>query len=274
MHYRLTKCILISVIVTTTIEVPAMKNGKISAIVVEDEEPSRKRLIRLLQPFSETIEVTGEADNGIDAVELISRKTPRLLFLDIQLPGLDGLSVLKQLSYQPAVIFTSAYHKYALDAFQAIAIDYLLKPIDAKMLEKSINKLTMVGFRQESISEKIESLFQTATTQGPQNRIPLRVGDRIDLVNPDDILFFQSDNKYTKVKTVLKEYIIDTTLLELEQKLNPAKFIRIHRSTIVNLDWVAELHKWFGGRLKVCLRDTPATELIASRSCASKLTAW
>ena len=250
-----------------------MNNGKISTVVVEDETPSRNRLIRLLKPFSDTIEVIGEADNGIDAVELITERSPRLLFLDIQLPGIDGLSVLNKLTYQPAVIFTSAYHKYALEAFQAIAIDYLLKPIDAAMLEKAINKLQLVGFKQESIADKIDYLFQ-ATRSVPQQRIPLRVGDRIDLVNPEDILFFQSDNKYTKVKTVEKEYVIDTTLLELEQKLNPNKFIRIHRSTIVNMDWISELHKWFGGRLKVCLRDTPATELIASRSYASKLITW
>lgn len=272
MHYPVTKYIFMHTTITLRGN-HTMKNGKISTIVVEDEEPSRNRLLRLLQPFSDTIEVIGEAENGIDAVRLITDRGPRLLFLDIQLPGLDGLSVLNKLSYQPAVIFTSAYHKYALEAFQAIAIDYLLKPIDAKMLEKAISKLKLVGFKQESIAEKIEYLFQTTQT-GPQNRIPLRVGDRIDLVNPDDILFFQSDNKYTKVKTTVKEYIIDTSLQELEQKLNPKKFVRIHRSTIVNMDWISELHKWFGGRLKVCLRDNPETELIASRSYASKLITW
>ena len=272
MHYLVTKYILL-VNTTGSGGAPIMKSETIGTIIVEDEEPSRNRLIRLLQPYNETIEIKGFADNGLEAVKLITEKSPQLLFLDIQLPGLDGLSVLNRLSYQPAVIFTSAYHKYALDAFQAIAIDYLLKPIDAKMLEKAINKLRMVGFRQESIADKIEYLFQAANA-APQNRIPLKVGDRIDLVNPDDVLFFQSDNKYTKVKTASKEYVIDTTLQELEQKLNPQKFIRIHRSTIVNLDWISELRKWFGGRLKVCLRNHPDTELIASRSYASKLITW
>jgi two-component system LytT family response regulator len=250
-----------------------MNEGTISTIIVEDEEPSRNRLKRLLAVFSDTIEVIGEADNGIDAATLISDLRPRLLFLDIQLPGIDGLKVLEKLPYQPAVIFTSAYHQYALDAFKAIAIDYLLKPIDAEMLEKAINKLHLVGFRQESITDTLEHLL-SATHSDRHNRIPLRVGDRIDLVNPDEILFFQADNKYTKVKTIAKEYVIDTTLFELEQKLDPKKFVRIHRGTIVNLDWIAELHKWFGGRLKVCLRDSPATELIASRSYAVKLVSW
>jgi two-component system, LytTR family, response regulator len=250
-----------------------MNEGAISTIIIEDEEPSRNRLKRLLSAFSDTINIIGEADNGIDAANLVSELRPRLLFLDIQLPGIDGLMVLEKLPYKPAVIFTSAYHQYALDAFKAVAIDYLLKPIDAEMLKKAIDKLQLVGFSQESITNKFEQLL-SATQTDRHSRIPLRVGDRIDLVNPDDILFFQSDNKYTKVKTIAKEYVIDTSLLELEQKLNPKMFVRIHRATIVNLDWIAELHKWFGGRLKVCLRDASATELIASRSYATKLVAW
>jgi len=250
-----------------------MSNDAITAVIIEDETPSRNRLKRLLGTYSDTITIIGEADNGDDAVRLITEKQPRLLFLDIQLPGIDGLTVLKKIPYEPAVIFTSAYHKYALEAFQAIAIDYLLKPIEKEKLEKAIKKLKVVGFRQEKVSEKIDYLLQ-AKKNGPQSRIPLRVGERIDLVSPDDILYFQADNKYTKVKSSSKEYIIDTPLVELEQKLNSEKFIRIHRSTIVNLDWIAELHKWFGGRLKVCLRDDPQTELIASRSYAGKLIDW
>ncbi|MBN1577839.1 MAG: response regulator transcription factor [Chitinispirillaceae bacterium] len=250
-----------------------MNEGAITTVIVEDEEPSRKRLKRLLLAFNDTIEIVGEAEDGLKAVDLITNLRPRLLFLDIQLPGIDGLRVLEKIPYQPAVIFTSAYDKYALEAFKAIAVDYLLKPVDVAMMEKAINKLKTVCFKQETLSEKIEYLLQ-ATQSMPQNRIPLRVGDRIDLVSPDDIIYFQSDNKYTKVKTSAKEYIIDTTLADLEQKLNPKQFVRIHRSAIVNIDWVTGLHKWFGGRLKVRLRDHPETELVASRSYAAKLTAW
>ena len=250
-----------------------MNEGLISTVIVEDEEPSRRRLKRMLLAFGDTIELVGEAEDGLKAVEIITEKRPRLLFLDIQLPGIDGLKVLEKLPYKPAVIFTSAYHQYALDAFKAIAIDYLLKPIDNAMLEKAINKLKLVGFKQESIAEKLDYLLQ-ATQNSAQNRIPLRVGDRIDLVNPDDILCFLADNKYTKVRTNAKEYIIDATLGDLELKLNPKKFMRIHRSAIVNVDWIVELHKWFGGRLKVCLRGHPEVELIASRSYAHKLTNW
>lgn len=251
-----------------------MIEGAISTVIVEDEEPSRNRLKRLLAVHRDTINIVAEADNGIDAAAVISELRPRLLFLDIQLPGIDGMKVLEKLPYKPAVIFTSAYHEYALDAFKAVAIDYLLKPIDAAMLEKAIEKLKLVGFRQESITEKLEYLL-SATQNGSQtNRIPLRVGDRIDLVNFEDILYFQADNKYTRVKTTSKEYVIDMTLLELEQKLNPVKFVRIHRGSIVNLDWVAELHKWFGGRLKVRLRDDEATELLASRTYAANLVSW
>ncbi len=245
----------------------------VETVIVEDEEASRKRLRRLLTSFGDIIKVVGEAGDGISAVEIITELRPQLLFLDIVLPGIDGLQVLKKITYQPAVIFTSAYDQYAIEAFQAIAIDYLLKPIDSDMLKRAIDKLKKVGFRQDALSEKIDYLLQ-ATSSATHNRIPLRLGDHIDLVPLDDIIYFRSDNKYTKVKTTSKDYLIDTPLTEIESKLNPKQFIRIHRSTIVNINWVSGLHRWFGGRLKLSLRDHPEIELIVSRSYTSKLTKW
>jgi two-component system, LytTR family, response regulator len=245
----------------------------IHAVIVEDEEPSRNRLRRFLGKWSQEIEIVGEASDGPEALKIISDLRPELIFLDIQLPGIDGLTVLEKLPYQPAVIFTTAYHKYALDAFKAIAIDYLLKPIDEESLEKAILKLKKVGYRQDRIVEKLDYLIFSAQASAP-NKIPCKVGDRIDLIDPEKILFFQADSKYTTVKTADREYLIDTPLFEIERKINPKMFLRIHRSTIVNLEWIAEIRKWGDWRLKIHLRDANKTELIASRSYTSKLVDW
>jgi two-component system, LytTR family, response regulator len=246
---------------------------KIRAVIVEDEEPSRNRLRRILGKWSQEIEIAGEAADGMEAIRIISDLRPELIFLDIQLPGIDGLSLLEKLPYQPAVIFTTAYHKYAIDAFKAIAIDYLLKPIDEESLEKAIAKLKKVGYQQDRIAEKLDYLILSAQSAS-HNKIPCKVGDRIDLIDQEKILFFQADSKYTTVKTIDREYLIDTPLFEIERKINPKMFVRIHRSTIVNLEWIADIRKWVDGRLKIHLRDEKKTELIASRSYTSRLVDW
>jgi two-component system LytT family response regulator len=250
-----------------------MIDAPIRSVIVEDEEHSRNRLRRLLGKWCQEITIVGEAQNGLDAETIITERQPELIFLDIELPGIDGLAVLDRLSYEPAVIFTTAYHKYALDAFKAIAIDYLLKPIDENSLEKAILKLKKVGYRQNKIAEMLDYLILSAQSSS-HGKIPCKTGDKIDLVDPDNILYFQADNKYTIVKTVDREYILDTPLVEIEGKMNPKAFVRIHRGTIVNLEWVAEIRKWDDGRLKLHLRDPKRTELIASRSCTSKLIDW
>jgi two-component system, LytTR family, response regulator len=245
----------------------------IRAIIVEDEEHSRSRLRRLLGNWRQEILIVGEAQNGPEALAIIDERHPDLIFLDIELPGIDGLAVLERLAYQPAVIFTTAYDKYALDAFKAIAIDYLLKPIDEDSLEKAIQKLKKVGYRQDRLVEMFDYLM-LSTPSASYKKIPCKVGDKIDLVDPDNVLYFQSDNKYTIVKTIDREYVMDTPLTEIEGKMNPKSFMRIHRGTIVNLEWVAEIRKWDDGRLKLHLRDPKKTELIASRSYTSKLIDW
>jgi two-component system, LytTR family, response regulator len=134
--------------------------------------------------------------------------------------------------------------------------------------------LQKVWYRQDSITEKLSDLIFSVRSSTAYNKIPCKVGDKIDLIDPENILYFQSEKKYTKIKTVDREYVLDTPLFEIEEKMNPKKFVRIHRSTIVNLEWVAEIRKWVDGRLKVHLRDPQKTALIASRSYTSKLIDW
>lgn len=233
---------------------------KYRSVIVEDEELSRKRMRRLLAAFPEDIEVVGEADNGIQAVEIIRGLNPDLLFLDINLPGLDGFQLLGNLDRQPAVIFTTASDQHALEAFKTYAVDYLLKPIDQDALRKSVEKLRTMGFNPTSFSRAMEGMREHMGARH-LSLIMCKVGDRLVLVKTADIRCFQSDNKYTSVFSDGKQYLIDATLTGLEGKLNPKDFIRIHRSTIVNVWAISEIRKFEGGKLKVVLSDKRVPEL-------------
>jgi two-component system LytT family response regulator len=243
---------------------------KYRSVIVENEEHSRARLRRLLSDFDQEIEVVGEAADGPSAVEVIRSSQPDLLFLDIDLPGFNGFQILERLDYQPAVVFTTAFNEHALKAFDAFAIDYLLKPIETEAVARSLAKLRAMGFNHGQFSRALEQLLESSGTRY-LNRISCRVGDRTLLVKIGEVLYFQADNKYTSVHVASGEYLIDTPLVELEQRLNPRDFVRIHRSTLVSVAWIAEIRRSFDGRMRVVLRDSKDTELVASRSYADNL---
>jgi len=243
---------------------------KYRSVIIENEEHSRARLRRLLSAFEPGLEIIGEAADGPSAVEVVRRSNPDLLFLDIDLPGFNGFQVLEALENQPAVIFTTAFNEHALRAFDAFAIDYLLKPIEADAVARALGKLRALGFNHAQLSSALEQLLETSGTRY-LSRVSCRVGDRTVLVKIGEVLFFQSDNKYTSVHVASGEYLIDTPLVELEQRLNPREFVRIHRSTLVNVAWIAEIRRSYDGRLRVLLRDAKNTELVASRSYADNL---
>jgi two-component system LytT family response regulator len=240
------------------------------SVIVENEEHSRSRLRRLLSAFEQDLEIVGEAQNGPSAVEIVREKRPDLLFLDIDLPGCTGFQVLEQLDYQPAVIFTTAFNEHALRAFDSFAIDYLLKPIDSEAVGRALGKLRAMGFNHARFSRALEQLVENSGTHY-LTRVSCRVGDRTVIVKIGEVLYFQADHKYTSVHVASGEYLIDTSLIDLEQRLNPRDFVRIHRSTLVNVAWIAEIRRSYDGRLRVVLCDSKNTELVASRSYADNL---
>ncbi len=243
---------------------------KYRCVLVENEEGSLRRLKRLLAAFPEDIEVIGEAMDGPTAVEAVRALRPDLLFLDIGLPGFNGFQVLERLDIQPAVIFTTGYDQHALRAFQAHAVDYLVKPIDRQGIEHALTKLRSMGFNHAHFARALERLLEASGSRY-LTRIGCKVGDRTILVKTGEVLYFRSDNKYTALHTVNTEYLIDTPLVELESKLNPEDFIRIHRSTLVNVAWITEIHKGFDGKFNVILKDAKSTRLVASRHYAHNL---
>ena len=242
-------------------------------IIVEDEELTRKGLINKLEQFDE-IEIIDTADNGIEAVDKINKLKPDLIFLDIQMPGMNGFEVLQNISFMPIVIFTTAFDEYALKAFETNSIDYLLKPIEEERLAKAIEKLKKFATEENKKADfdsGIASLLnELKNRQDKLTRIHIKVGDEVLFVNTSDIYFFKADNKYTTICTFDDEYIINDTLASLEDKL-PDNFIRIHRGFIINMDHLNKLKKWFGGKYIAVMKDKKKTEIPVSRNSKDKL---
>ena len=251
-----------------------------TALVIDDEPLARKRMVSLLEPFSSEIEILGEAGSGAQAVKMIHEMLPDVVFLDIQMPDMDAFEVLHSLQGEdmPLVIVTTAYDNFALKAFEENTVDYLLKPVDPERLATAIEKLRRMipqvddttvppGFSWEKLCNLVDmsALYL--------QRLQVKVGDRIVFVNIDEVIRFHSEEKYTTVYTVNGQYVIDTPLVELEKKLDPRHFTRVHRSHIVAIDYIAECRKGDAGRMVMVLRDKAATQLVVSRSLVKKIKA-
>ncbi|WP_295038138.1 LytTR family DNA-binding domain-containing protein [uncultured Fibrobacter sp.] len=249
-----------------------------TALVIDDEPLARKRMMQLLEPFSSEIEILGETGSGAQAVKMIHEMLPDVVFLDIQMPDMDAFEVLHSLRGEdmPLVIFTTAYDNFALKAFEENTVDYLLKPVDPERLATAIEKLRRMipqvddttvppGFSWEKLCNLVDMSVLYL------QRLQVKVGDRIVFVNIDEVIRFHSEEKYTTVYTVNGQYVIDTPLVELEKKLDPRHFTRVHRSHIVAIDYIAECRKGDAGRMVMVLRDKAATQLVVSRSLVKKI---
>ncbi len=240
-------------------------------MVIDDEELARNRLKKMLRKYGDALEVIGEAKDGEEAVDRINALHPDAIFLDVQMPGHDGFEVVRRLKIKPYIIFATAYDEFALKAFEENTVDYLLKPIEDKRLDKAVDKLRRVG---ESLSNQhdanIERLLARLSASTVR-RLQVKVGDRIVLVDLADVVYFEAKDKYTFLHTADQEYIVEQTLAELEAKLDSGEFVRIHRSAIVNLRHMLDLVKWFGGKYKMRLRDLKHTELIVSRGYVDRI---
>ncbi|MBR5412138.1 MAG: response regulator transcription factor [Fibrobacter sp.] len=249
-----------------------------TALVIDDEPLARKRMISLLEPYSSEIEILGEAGSGAQAVKMIHEMMPDVVFLDIQMPDMDAFEVLHSLQGDdvPLVIFTTAFDNFALKAFEENTVDYLLKPVAPERLAAAIEKLRKAIPQVDDTTipadlnwEKLRNLVDMSGLY--LQRLQVKVGDRIVFVNIDEVIRFHSEEKYTTVYTVNGQYVIDTTLVELEKKLDPKHFTRVHRSHIVAIDYIAECRKGDAGRMVMVLRDKAATQLVVSRSLVKKI---
>jgi two-component system LytT family response regulator len=192
------------------------------------------------------------------------------LFLDIQMPGMTGFEMLAMMDPEPMVVFTTAYDQYALQAFEVNSIDYLLKPIEERHLARALDKIERLRASPGPPPDWKALVAQLAVGGYPE-RIASRLGERIQILELSHVTHFFAHDKLTYAATEAKNYVVDYTVSDLEQKLSPRSFCRIHRSTLVNLAWVKELDAWFGGRVLVRLKDAKATELQVARERVSEL---
>jgi two-component system LytT family response regulator len=206
-------------------------------------------------------------------LKVLTAERVDVLFLDIQMPGMNGFELLSKLDSQPLVIFTTAHDRYALQAFEVNSIDYLLKPVEPSRLDRALRKLTQLSDVAGSLTARAQ--FQSLVSRLAQEfappprefteRICSRVGDRIVFIELDKVTHFYSKDRLTFAATGSKTYVVDYTISELEEKLGPKGFLRVHRATLLNLSLVGELHRWFGGRMIVRLKDKERTQLTVAR---------
>jgi DNA-binding LytR/AlgR family response regulator len=243
------------------------------ALIVDDEAPMRDQLrARLREVWPELI-IAGEAANGIDALAMAEQHRPDIVFLDIRMPGQGGIETARQLYQRCHIVFVTAYDQYALDAFEQGAIDYLLKPVTAERLQLTRERLRQrLSGTPQDIGAQLEQLTRILQ-HGPAKKpdylrwIQAQVGNSLRMVSTKEILFFQSDEKYTLVQTAQAELLIRKTLKELADELDPDEFWRIHRSTLVRVDAIAEVTRDERGRQMLKVRNFPK-ELEVSRNHA------
>jgi two-component system LytT family response regulator len=219
------------------------------------------------------VEIAGTSTDPVEAVEAILKTKPDVLFLDIEMPGMTGFQMLSELDpqQQPLIVFTTAYDQYALEAFGVNSVDYLLKPIEAPQLARALDKVDRMRGGVEprpEIRELLDRIAALAAGEGQPaypDRIASRTGERVELIELARVTHFFARDKLTYAATAAKNHVVDHTIQELEQKVDPRKFVRIHRAILLNLDYVHELHTWFAGRMMVRLKDDKHTELTVSR---------
>ncbi|NNF20464.1 MAG: response regulator transcription factor [Saprospiraceae bacterium] len=222
----------------------------ITCIIVDDEKLARDLLVEYLNPY-DNIEVIATCKNGTEAVQEIEDKKPELLFLDVHMPGINGFEVLENVTHHPRVIFTTAYDKYAVKAFEQNAVDYLLKPIEEERFQQAMKKvMEAVGqpapdltallkdFAEKSPKKHSESLFVQKT-------------DKFYRISAAEVLYLEASGDYTIISTSQEQYVSSNGISKLEEKLDPEFFIRIHRSTIINQNHLREIEKHFNGGLIV-----------------------
>jgi two-component system LytT family response regulator len=229
-------------------------------LVVDDEAPARAKVKRLLADDAR-FEVLGEAANGSEALAQVEALRPDLLILDIQMPGLTGFEVLEALSPDtwPVVIFSTAYDRFALQAFDAHAVDYLLKPYDAERFRRALAKAhaQLVGARADAARREalLASVAQARDPERPLERLVVKAGDAWAPLRLDQVLRFTAEDKHVRVHTRSGEHLVRQSLRHLEQRLDRARFVRVHRSEIVNVDAVARLEPWAHGDGILVLAD-------------------
>lgn len=246
---------------------------KIRTLIVDDEQLARERLRQLLESQPE-IELIGECADGNEAVATIQREAPDLVFLDVQMPELDGFGVLQAIEPEraPVIVFVTAHDKFALKAFEVHAVDYLLKPFDRERFKKALSRaLERVKHQEQKGPDPAQAalLAEMKPPAKPLERLPIKTGGRVIFVKLADIDYIESAHNYVELHVEKQSHLLRETLNAIEVRLPQDKFVRISRSTIVNIERVKELQPLFYGEYTVTLQN--GTRLTLSRRYRDKL---
>ena len=244
------------------------------AIIADDEKQLRIHLKSKLAVLWPELTICGEAENGIEALALIESCRPAIAFLDIKMPGLSGIEVAQKIRVNCHVVFITAFDQYAIEAFENEAVDYILKPVTAKRLAKTIKRLkkqiSAISSPPIDSSQTMDRLLAALKDRQPSGYlkwIKVRHGEEVRLISIDEICYFKAEDKYTLVRTIENESLIKKSIHQLAEELDPDQFWRIHRATIINVSRIGKVSRSFAGRLIITLKDLPET-LTVSRSYA------
>ncbi|MYN28162.1 LytR/AlgR family response regulator transcription factor [Duganella levis] len=234
-----------------------------TALIADDEEGMRQQLRSRLQEAWPALNIVAEAENGIEAVALAGKHQPDIVFLDIRMPGLSGIEAARMLFNRCHLVFVTAYDQYAIEAFEQGALDYLLKPVGGERLKTTCTRLqSLIGQQPSNIERQLSQLLSHHSKPAAAKTDYLRwiqavVGTNLRMISTREVLFFQADEKYTRVQTEQSEVLIRKTLKELADELDPDEFWRIHRSTLVRVDAIEEVTRDLRGRQMVRIRNHP-----------------
>lgn len=240
----------------------------IRAIIVDDEPPARRLIREFLEDFP-TIRIIGECRNGRQAIKLINEERPDLVFLDIRMPGMDGFAVLEHLDVLPRIIFSTAHHDFAIKAFEVNAVDYLLKPYDRARFAKAVQRVLQHQPPSEEFDRLLRLFQQAHDSSRYPDRIFVRLGKKIVGVETSEILWIEAEGDYSKLHTSKDVYLCNLSLNTLSERLDPSRFTRVHRSSVIAHGAVAHLTSDGEGGLIATLKNNERIRI--SRTYAAKL---
>jgi DNA-binding LytR/AlgR family response regulator len=244
-----------------------------SALIAEDESLLRAQLIARLAEAWPELEIVGEAENGEDAVAMIEEAKPDVVFLDIRMPGLSGIEVARRMGGRCHLVFVTAYDEYAVAAFDGGAIDYVLKPVTAERMAKVVTRVkARLASPPLDLTALLARLAERENASAPLKWIRASLGPTMQMIPVGDVLYFQAEDKYTKVVTDSGEALIKKPIKELYEELDPEAFWQIHRGTIVNLRAIARVERDWRDQPVITLRSRPE-KLTVSRTFAHRFKA-
>ncbi|GAA4462076.1 LytTR family DNA-binding domain-containing protein [Nibrella saemangeumensis] len=243
-----------------------MPTFPLRTLLVDDEPLAINRLRRLLKAYAETFDIVGDAANGAEGLRAVEELRPDLVFLDIEMPGLNGFEMLARLSHMPQVVFATAFDEYAVRAFEENSIDYLLKPVEPERLEKTVQRIRNAQQSPTATAPDLRYMLDLLKPKKELHSISVKSGERILLIALTDVSYFEAEGKYVLLNTVdSQQYLTNYTITSLEEKL-PDTFVRVSRSVVLNTRCIKEIQRYMGGKYLIVLRDRKSAQIITGNT--------